>query len=161
MISLIVAVDKNLLIGNSKGMPWYIKEDLAYFREVTRGKTVVMGRKTFESIGRPLPNRRNIVITRTPKLIEGVEVINDLDKFIAQSTPNEDVFIIGGAEIYSQAYPYVEDLYVTHIDAEFSGDTYFPNIYFSGTFRKVDEQSIISSEGIKLTFTKYKRSDHK
>lgn len=159
MISLIVAIDKNHLIGNSQGMPWYIKEDLAYFREVTRGKTVIMGRKTFQTIGRPLPNRHNVVLTRHTLEIEGVEVIHDLETYLKNVKQQDELFIIGGAEIYRLAYPYVQTLYVTHIEAEFKGDVYFPSHYFDGTFEQVDSRPLLTSEGINLKFTKCVRRD--
>jgi len=157
MINLIVAVDQNLLIGNSLGMPWHISEDLKYFREVTRGKTVVMGRKTYESIGRPLPNRTNVVLTRQAIKLEGVDVINNLPGYLATVDTNQDIFIIGGAEIYKLAYPYVEKLYITHIEAKFNGDTYFPKEYLNGDFTLVSANKTISSEGIHLTFSVYER----
>jgi len=157
MINLIVAVDNNLLIGSSKSMPWHIPEDLRHFRDITRGHTVIMGRKTFESIGRPLPQRNNVVLTRKPSQIDGVLVINDLAQYLKTIKNDEQVFIIGGADIYGLAYPFVERLYVTHIAHEFKGDVYFPAQYFAGDFAQVKKQELISSEGIKLEFSVYER----
>lgn len=157
MISLIVALDNNHLIGNSKGLPWYIPEDLKYFRDVTRGKTVIMGRKTHESIGRLLPNRTNVIVTRQTLEIKGAIIINDLESYLKTVTSDEEVFIIGGAEIYRLALPYVKRLYITHIDAEFTGDTYFPSEYFDAKLTLINENSIMSERGIKLTFAIYEK----
>lgn len=157
MLNLIVAVDKNLLIGTSTGMPWYIPEDLKYFRSVTTGKTIVMGRKTFDSIGRPLPNRRNVVLTRGQLEVEGVEIIHDLGAFLKEVDEQEDVFVIGGAEVYRLALPYVKRLYITHIDGEFSGDIYFPQAYFEGAFKETSFTTSISSTGLNLRFSIYDR----
>lgn len=157
MINLIVAVDQHLLIGNSAGLPWYIPEDLKYFRDVTRGKTVIMGRKTFESIGRPLPNRVNVVVSRKALAIEGVFVIHDLEEYLQKVDKNEDIFIIGGAEIYQLAYPYVDRLYITHIDYSFTGDIYFPHIYMEGAFKESKFHELVTSAGIHLRFSIYDR----
>lgn len=129
MISIIVAIARNYTIGSANSMPWHLPEDFRHFKQVTMGKAVIMGRKTYESIGRPLPGRRNIVITRNADLrIEGCEMATSLDEAIALCDPTEENFIIGGGEIYRQAMPIADKLYITHIDAEFEGDTRFPNI---------------------------------
>ena len=129
MISIIVAIARNYTIGSANSMPWHLPEDFRHFKQVTMGKAVIMGRKTYESIGRPLPGRRNIVITRNTDLrIEGCEMATSLDEAIALCDPTEENFIIGGGEIYRQAMPIADKLYITHIDAEFEGDTRFPNI---------------------------------
>lgn len=129
MISIIVAIARNYTIGSANSMPWHLPEDFRHFKQVTMGKAVIMGRKTYESIGRPLPGRRNIVITRNADLrIEGCEMATSLNEAIALCDPTEENFIIGGGEIYRQAMPIADKLYITHIDAEFEGDTRFPNI---------------------------------
>ena len=129
MISIIVAIARNYTIGSANSMPWHLPEDFRHFKQVTMGKAVIMGRKTYESIGRPLPGRRNIVITRNTDLrIEGCEMATSLDEAIALCDTTEENFIIGGGEIYRQAMPIADKLYITHIDAEFEGDTRFPNI---------------------------------
>ena len=128
-ISLIVAVAKNGIIGTSGTMPWHITEDFAHFKAVTLGHSVVMGRKTYESIGRPLPRRRNIVITRNAELtIEGCEMASSLEGAIAMCASEEEVFVIGGGEIYRQAMPLADKLYITHVGVEVEGDTRFPDI---------------------------------
>ena len=129
MISIIVAIASNNTIGSANSMPWHLPEDFRHFKQVTMGKAVIMGRKTYESIGRPLPGRRNIVITRNTALrIEGCEMASSLDEAIALCNPAEENFIIGGGEIYRQAMPLADKLYITHIAAEFEGDTRFPTI---------------------------------
>lgn len=128
-VSLIVAVAKNGVIGTGGTMPWHITEDFAHFKAVTLGHSVVMGRKTYESIGRPLPRRRNIVITRNAELsIEGCEMATSLEAALAMCEGEEEVFVIGGGEIYRQAMPLADKLYITHVGIEVEGDTCFPNI---------------------------------
>ena len=128
-ISLIVAVAKNGVIGTGGTMPWRITEDFAHFKAVTLGHSVVMGRKTYESIGRPLPRRRNIVITRNAELsIEGCKMAPSLEAALAMCEGEEEVFVIGGGEIYRQAMPLADKLYITHVGIEVEGDTRFPDI---------------------------------
>ncbi|MGZ0050466.1 dihydrofolate reductase [Brevibacillus gelatini] len=123
MISLIVAYAKNQVIGKEGNMPWSLPADLKHVKEVTTGKTIVMGRKTFESIGKPLPNRRNVVLTRSRDFHpEGVDVVHSKEEVLALG----DVIIFGGAEIYRQFLDVVDRLYITEIDLETEGDTFFP-----------------------------------
>jgi len=129
-ISVAVAIGENFAIGKNNQLLWHMPADLKFFKQTTSGHTVIMGRKTFDSVGKPLPNRRNIVITRDTTLkIEGVEVVNGLDEALA-ITQNEEkpVFIIGGAEIYRQALPKTDTLYLTTIHHTFDADTFFPEI---------------------------------
>lgn len=127
MISLIFAMDKNRLIGKENRLPWKLPADMAYFREVTTGHTVIMGRKTFEAIGKALPGRRNIVITREKAYFApGCEVLGSVEEVL--KNVKDEAFVIGGAEIYKAFLPYCKRLYITLIDAEFEGDTYFPEI---------------------------------
>lgn len=131
MISLIVAMDKNNVIGFNNEMPWHLPNDLRFFKEKTSGHTIVMGRKTFESIGRVLPNRKHIVITRkNPVLPEEVKVVRDIQSIIdiAEENKDEELFVIGGGDIFKQVLPYANRLYVTIIDETFEGDVYFPVI---------------------------------
>lgn len=129
MISLLVAMDTNHVIGFENDMPWHLPNDLKYFKEKTTGNTMVMGRKTFDSIGRALPNRRNVVLTRKQSNFpEGVEVINDID-FIQtweKKNPDEELFVIGGGHLFEQVLAYADRMYITEIDETFPGDTYFP-----------------------------------
>lgn len=131
MFSLIAAIGKNNELGKDNTLLWNMPNDMKYFRETTRGHSVIMGRKTFESIGRPLPNRRNIVITRDMNYTkEGIEIVHSLDEALKIfENKNEEVFIIGGAEIYKQAIEKIDKLYITEIDGEFpEADTFFPII---------------------------------
>lgn len=129
-LSIAVAVGEHFAIGKNNQLLWHMPADLKFFKQTTSGHTVIMGRKTYDSVGRPLPNRRNIVITRDSQLkIEGVEVVNSLDEAIALSQHEEKaVFIVGGAEIYKQALPKTETLYLTTIHHTFDADTFFPEI---------------------------------
>lgn len=128
-ISLIVAVAKNGIIGTGGTMPWHITEDFRHFKSVTLGHSVIMGRKTYESIGRPLPKRRNIVITRNASLhIEGCEMAPSLEAALSMCEGEEELFVIGGGEIYRQAMPFADRLCITHVEVEAEGDTRFPDI---------------------------------
>ena len=124
MISLIVAHDKNRVIGYENAMPWHLPGDLQYFKQVTMGKPVIMGRKTFESIGRPLPGRRNIIITRNEAYkAEGIEVVTSVEAALALVEGTEEIMIIGGEQIFTQCLPIADRLYITLIYHEFKGDT--------------------------------------
>ncbi|MDQ3245085.1 MAG: dihydrofolate reductase, partial [bacterium] len=137
IISLIVAIGKNNEIGKGNALLWSLPADIKHFKGATVGHTIIMGRKTYESIGRPLPNRQNIVITRdTNYTKEGIEVAHSLEEAINISrlnldkelTEGQEVFIIGGAEIYKHALPIADKLYVTKVDQDFEADTFFPTI---------------------------------
>lgn len=135
MISLIFAMDKNNLIGKGNDLPWNYSEDLKYFRNVTSKHTVLMGEATFYSIfnriGKPLPNRKNIVATLDKNFTyDGVEVTNDLISFLKEKH-DEEIFVIGGKQIYTLSLPFADRLYITHINAEHEGDVYFPQINYS------------------------------
>ena len=126
-ISLVVAVDQKGVIGQNGGLPWpKIKKDLAHFYHLTKGKPVVMGRKTFDSLGKPLPERENIVLTRTKKTIPGCLVVHSLSDLFEKLKNREEVMIIGGASIYRQFLPLADTMYLTVIQASFEGDKKFP-----------------------------------
>ena len=126
MINIIVATSKNGVIGNNNELIWKLSADLKRFKEITTGNTVVMGRKTYESIGRALPNRRNIIISRDVHYkVEGCEVVNSLEEAISLS---DTIFIIGGADIYRQSMDIADNIYLTMVHAELDGDALFPNI---------------------------------
>ncbi len=126
MLSVIVAIAQNGVIGHNNALLWHITEDMRYFRSVTQGHPIIMGRKTYDSIGRPLPKRHNIVITRQDIDIEGCSVVHSLDEALALLDEEQEAFVIGGAEIYAQAMPKAEKLYITNIYASYQGDTHFP-----------------------------------
>lgn len=126
-ISVIVAMAANRVIGHENRLPWHLPADLKHFKATTLGKPVVMGRRTWESIGRPLPGRTNIVITRdTAYTAEGCVVVHSLDEGIRAAGEAAEVMIIGGAGLYRQALPLADTLYLTLIHGEFAGDTHFP-----------------------------------
>jgi dihydrofolate reductase len=127
-LTLVVAADRRRGIGIRNALPWRLPEDLAHFKRTTSGHAIIMGRKTFDSIGRPLPNRRNIVVTRNPAWAhEGVEVANSLPSAVAL-VGQDQVFVVGGAQIFVEALPNAQRLVVTEIAAEFDCDTFFPPI---------------------------------
>lgn len=134
MISLIAAIGKNNELGKGNSLIWHLPADMKHFKDVTFLHAVIMGRKTFESIGKPLPDRRNIVITRDADYKKrGVEIVHSLEESLKSArlglAQNSEIFIIGGAEIYKQAMPIADRLYITHIDAEDKdADTFFPEI---------------------------------
>jgi len=134
-LAIVVAQSKNRVIGVNNDLPWRLPKDLAHFKAVTLGKPIIMGRKTFESIGRPLPGRTNIVITRNKQYApEGVELVASLveavslAKTICERDSVTEAMIIGGAQIYSQALEMADKLYITQVDAEIEGDAFFPKI---------------------------------
>lgn len=126
MISLIVAVAENGVIGDKNALLWHISEDLKHFKSVTTGHPVVMGRRTFESLGRPLPNRTNVVVTRRDGEIPGCTVVHSLEEALTLFPADEEVFVIGGAQIYAQALPLADRFYLTRVFHTYEGDTRFP-----------------------------------
>ena len=127
-LTAIVAMTSDRVIGRDGGLPWHLPEDLAFFKKTTLGHPIVMGRKTYESIGRPLPKRRNIVLTRDKNwAAEGVEVIHRPGDLEHLPKLNGQVFIIGGSEVYAAFLPKLEDLLVSHIFEDYEGDTWFPD----------------------------------
>ncbi|MFD2630637.1 dihydrofolate reductase [Oceanobacillus kapialis] len=129
MISLLLAMDRNNLIGRENDLPWHLPKDLRFFKEKTLEKTIIMGRKTYESIGRPLPKRENVVVTRNTELTKEVTCIADV-KTIKQwneDNPSKEYFVIGGGHLFEQVLPFADRMYITLIDETFTGDTYFPD----------------------------------
>ncbi len=130
IVSIIVAHDLERAIGIDNQLPWHLPADLAYFKKITSGHTIIMGRKTYESIGRPLPKRRNIVLSRSHTFVPaGVEVMASIDDAIQACAQEEEVFIIGGANIYEQALPIAQRLYITLVQTTVaSANAHFPKI---------------------------------
>ncbi|MFJ7469722.1 dihydrofolate reductase [Peribacillus frigoritolerans] len=130
MISLMVAMDQNRVIGKNNKLPWHLPADLQYFKKVTMGHPIVMGRKTFESIGRVLPGRENVIVTRNQEFkAEGCVVLHDIAQIkMFADNHDEEVFVIGGAEIFKEILPFTDRLYITEIHETFEGDTFFPEI---------------------------------
>jgi len=126
-ISLIAAQDKNGVIGYQNAIPWHVPDDLKQFREKTRGKPIIMGRQTFLSLKKPLPDRKNIVLSRDPCLsFPGCFLADSIEKALFLCEEAKEVMIIGGAQIYTQFFPLADNLYLSVIDGTFLGDTYFP-----------------------------------
>jgi dihydrofolate reductase len=128
-VSIVVAIAENNAIGKNNELLWYLPTDLKHFKQITNGHPIIMGRKTFDSIGKPLPNRRNIVITRSAGLeIPGAEVCHTLAEAIALCKAEKEVFIVGGAEIYRQAINNTDKIYLTRVHAQYEADAFFPEI---------------------------------
>jgi dihydrofolate reductase len=165
ILSMIVATADNNVIGKDNDMPWHLPADLAYFKKITLGKPIIMGRKTFESIGRPLPGRRNIVISRDEKYTAvGIDTVTSVEQALALvngSNGNEaveEIMVIGGGAIYAHCLPKADRLYVTKIDATIAGDTRFPD-YDDGNWQEVSNELRKADEKNKyqLDFCIYER----
>lgn len=131
MLSIVVAKSKNNIIGKDNKLVWNLPEDLKHFKELTTGHTIIMGRKTFESLGRVLPNRKHIIFSQNPDLKinnENVQVVHSLLEIQELIEGQEEAFVIGGSMIYNFLMPYVKKMYITEINEEFDGDTFFPKI---------------------------------
>ncbi|MBU0278130.1 MULTISPECIES: dihydrofolate reductase [unclassified Gemella] len=162
MISLIVAYDKNRCIGNNNTIPWKMKSDMLRVKNLTTNQTILMGRKTFESIGKALPNRINRVLTRSTNYSkDNIEVYSDKNKAIEKLT-TEKIFIFGGSIIYKEYIDRVEEMYITEIDAEVSGDSYFPAINLE-EWELIEEESFAKDEDNEYNykFLHYKRLEVK
>ncbi|ARD43677.1 type 3 dihydrofolate reductase [Colwellia sp. PAMC 21821] len=160
ILSMIVAHANNRVIGKNNDMPWHLPADLSYFKKTTLGKPIIMGRKTFQSIGRPLPGRKNIVISRDESYqVEGVEVVNSVEAALALVVDSEEVMVIGGGAIYQHCLAAAQRLYITHIDADIDGDTYFPD-YDLSMWKKVASDIRPSDEKnqYQLDFSVYEKS---
>jgi len=151
-LALIAAMAQNRVVGIDNKLPWHLPEDLKYFKRITTGKAVIMGRKTYESIGRPLPNRTNIVITRSADFTaSGIEVVNSLDAAIELAenvsliNAVDEIMVIGGAQIYEAALPQADRLYLTHVHANVEGDAYFPEVDMTG-WKELGREDYESSE---------------
>ena len=160
-IKLICAISKNNVIGNENKLPWNIPEDLKRFKELTSNNWIVMGRKTFDSIGRPLPNRKNIVISENKNLkIDSAEVFNSPKEVIESYKNNsyqKDLFIIGGTYIYKLFLEYSEYLFITHVDKEYSGDAFFPKIDWNEWKLISEESRYDDDEKVNFYFRDYKK----
>lgn len=158
IISLIAIVDEQFGLGKENGLLCHLPADLQHFKSKTLGKPVIMGRNTFESIGKPLPGRHNIVLTHRPLSIEGVTIANSLDEALKLTNNKDEVMIIGGASIYKQALAVAQRIYLTHIHHQFEADVFFPLIdntqwvLQDEVFMPRDERNIYD-----LTFCEYLR----
>ena len=156
-LSVIAAVARNGAIGRDNALLWHIREDLQFFKRTTLGCPVVMGRKTYESIGRPLPGRRNVVITRNPTWrADSVEVAASLNAALDLLHDAPKVFVIGGAEIYAHALPVADELILTEIDQDYDGDCFFPD-WDRSAFQAVSREPQLSAEGLAYSWVEYRR----
>ena len=151
-LALIWAQSRNRVIGRNNALPWYLPEDLRYFKQVTMGKPIIMGRKTWESIGRALPGRTNIVISRNGQLVvpEGVRVVTSLDEALRLAeniciiNGGDEAIVMGGSEIYALALPRADRLYMTQVHADVEGDAYFPDFDLA-TWRELGREDFAAS----------------
>jgi dihydrofolate reductase len=159
-LSLIVAMARNNTIGVNNTLPWRCAEDLKHFKALTMGHHMIMGRKTFDSIGKPLPGRTTVVITRNSDLeIEGCVIAHSLDEALAACTGDDEIFIVGGAELYRQALPLVDTLYITEIQQDVEGDAHFPEFdrnAWHETARVVSSQA--TPQPLEYHFVTYQRT---
>ena len=128
IISHLVAVSNNKVIGKDNDLPWKLKKDLLHFKNYTVGKTILMGRKTFESIGKPLPNRNNFIVSTTLKNVAGAEIFKSLDSAIENVSPGEEVVIIGGGYLFRESVNFFNKLVLTQVDCEIDGDIFYPDV---------------------------------
>ena len=158
-ISLIAAVGQNRVIGLDNRLPWRLPDDLKHFKALTLGHPVLMGRKTFESLGRPLPGRRNVVITRNAAYrAPGVETVNSPAAALALCRGAEEVFFIGGAELYREALPLVQRLYLTEVAASPPGDTFFPAFERAHWRESARDARRDAASGLEYAFVVYDRA---
>ncbi|GGP52502.1 type 3 dihydrofolate reductase [Shewanella saliphila] len=151
-IAMIAAMANNRVIGKDNKMPWHLPEDLRHFKAMTLSKPVIMGRKTYESIGRPLPGRHNIVISRNPLLtIDGVTCVTDFDAALKAAGDCAEVVVIGGGQLYEQLLPQADVLYLTMIDLDVDGDTVFP-VWDDGSWVLENSESLTNDKGLQYSF---------
>lgn len=161
MLSIVAAVARNSVIGLNNALPWRLPGDLRYFKELTYGKTLIMGRKTFESLPGLLPNRRHIVITRDAGYAAahpGIETASGLDEGIANAPSGEEAFIIGGDSIYRAALPLCERLYITEVLADFDGDAFFPD-FDRSRYELASRSEEFCENGVSYRFLCYRALD--
>jgi len=161
VLSLLVAADEGNVIGKNNQLPWHLPNDLKYFKNLTWGLPIVMGRKTFESIGKPLPGRTNIVITRNKEYTaEGIEVVHTIDEAlqVAQQKGAREIFVIGGAEIFNSVFNQANRIYLTRIHHQFEGDVFFPSLNESWQLVKSHAQQADEKNAYAHTFQVWERS---
>jgi len=152
-ISIVVAISSNNAIGKNNQLLWHLPADLKHFKNITTGHTIIMGRKTYDSIGKPLPNRRNIIITRQKDLqLDGVEVVNSLDEALTLCKDEKEIFVIGGAEIYKQAISICDKIYLTRVHQNFDADAFFPELD-NETWKEISKEDHLPDEKNKFAYT--------
>ncbi len=152
MLSIIVAIAKNNAIGKDNQLLWHISEDLKYFKRVTSGHSIIMGRKTYASIGKPLPNRKNVVISTTLPPTEGLVLVPSIEKAIIETAGEEEVFVIGGGAVYHETLPLAQRLYITFVEHSYEADTFFPEIDYS-QWKEVSREYHERGENFDFPFT--------
>ena len=161
MLSLIAAIARNRVIGNDNQLLWHLPGDMRHFRETTRGKPVIMGRKTWESLPekfRPLPGRLNIVVSRNPAYAApGATLATSLEDALKQVKDADEAFVIGGADLYRQALPFAERLYLTELTADFEGDTSFPEMP-PEDWKETSRSQPVEENGLAYTFVVYQQT---
>jgi len=156
-INVIAAMARNRVIGINNTLPWRLPADLQHFKALTMGHHIVMGRKTYESIGKPLPGRTTVIVTRDPNYqVEGCMTANSLAAAIAACADDSEIFFVGGAELYGQILPRADRLYLTEIQADYPGDAHFPN-FDPAEWREVERLKNVSPEGLAYHFVTYQR----
>lgn len=151
-IAMIAAMANNRVIGKDNQMPWHLPEDLKHFKAMTLGKPVVMGRKTFESIGRPLPGRHNIVISRQDDYPhEGISLASSFEEALVLAGDCEELVVIGGGQLYKTLLPRADKLYLTEIDLDVEGDTHFPE-WDDGSWQEIETTQHVSAKGLEYRF---------
>ena len=157
-LSLIVAMTPDRLIGRDNSLPWRLSEDLKRFKQITMGHPIIMGRKTYDSIGKPLPGRRNIVLSRQADFdVEGVELANSWDEAVA-AVGHMDAFVIGGRALFEMAMPVVDKVFLTLVNEKIEGDAYFPEVDWEASFEVAERSGEQKSEkGLKYEFIDYVR----
>lgn len=156
-LSLIVAIAKNGVIGIDNTLPWHLPEDLKRFKALTMGHHIIMGRKTYDSLGRLLPGRTTVIVTRNHEYkVEGALIAHSLQSALALCKDDDEVFLIGGAELYKAGFDMADKLYITEIDLDVAGDAHFPEISYA-QFREVSREPNISEKGLKFSYVTYQR----
>jgi dihydrofolate reductase len=151
-VTIVVAIAENNAIGKNNQLLWYLPADLKHFKNITTGHTIIMGRKTYDSVGKPLPNRRNIIITRQDITIEGCEVVKSIEDALALCADEDEVFIVGGAEIYRQSMHLTDRIYLTIVHQKFDADSFFPEINYD-EWRETEREDHQPDEKNKLPYS--------
>lgn len=156
-LSIIVAVATNNVIGLNNTLPWHLPEDLKRFKALTMGHHIIMGRKTYESLGRLLPGRTTVIVTRNQKYaVDGAIVVHSLEEAIEASNHDDEVFLIGGAELYALGLAYAHRLYITEVKGEYTGDAYFPTIDYS-SWQEISREQHVSINNLQYCYIVYER----
>ena len=159
-LSIITAMDQNRLIGRDNALPWHLPADLAFFKKTTLGKPILMGRKTYESIGRPLPGRQNIIISRDPEYhMEGCDSATSIEQALSMIENHPEAMLIGGSSLYQQTIDLADKLYITYIHSQFEGDAWFPEIPLQNWIESAREDHFADDKNsYDYSFVTYSRS---